>query len=85
MSEYTTGKINNPNPSLQVQKIPGSKGVFVGLNPSLTVQTVAKGRVGGTNSPVYVLKSPGGKSPGKVNKPQPSPKMKMGGTKGKKC
>lgn len=50
MSEYTTGKINNPNPSLQVQKIPGSKGVFVGLNPSLTVQTVAKGRVGGTTS-----------------------------------
>jgi hypothetical protein len=47
MAQYTTGKINNPNPSVQVQTVPGSKGVFVGLNPAATVQTVAKGRVGG--------------------------------------
>ena len=50
MAQYTTGKINNPNPSLQVQKVPGSKGVMVGLNTPITVQTVAKGRVGGTSS-----------------------------------
>ena len=47
MAQYTTGKINNPNQSLQVQKIPGSKGVMVGLNSPLMVQTVPKGRVGG--------------------------------------
>lgn len=47
MPQYTTGKINNPNPSVQVQTVPGSKGTFVGLNPAATVQTVAKGRVGG--------------------------------------
>lgn len=50
MEQYTTGKIKNPNPSLQVQKVPGSKGTFVGLNAPITVQTVAKGRVGGTSS-----------------------------------
>lgn len=50
MEQYTTGKIKNPNPSLQVQKVPGSKGVMVGLNTPITVQTVAKGRVGGTSS-----------------------------------
>ena len=49
MAEYTTGKIKNPNASVQVQTIPGSKGTFVGLNPSVSVQTVAKGRVGGTS------------------------------------
>jgi hypothetical protein len=49
MAQYTTGKINNPNPSVQVQTVPGSKGTFVGLNPAATVQTVAKGRVGGTS------------------------------------
>jgi len=47
MPQYTTGKINNPNPSVQVQTVPGSKGTFVGLNPAATVQTVEKGRVGG--------------------------------------
>ena len=47
MAQYTTGKINNPNPSVQVQTVPGSKGTFVGLNPAATVQTVTKGRVGG--------------------------------------
>ena len=54
-------------------------------NAKVNVQQRATGRVGGTNSPVYALKTPGGKTPGKVNSPQPSPKMKMGGTKGKKC
>ena len=47
MAEYTTGKIKNPNANVQVQTVPGSKGTFVGLNPSVSVQTVAKGRVGG--------------------------------------
>jgi hypothetical protein len=50
MAQYTTGKINNPNPSLQVQKIPGSKGVMVGLNSPLMVQKVPKGRVGGLST-----------------------------------
>jgi hypothetical protein len=50
MAQYTTGKINNPNPSVQVQTVPGSKGVMVGLNTPITVQTIAKGRVGGTSS-----------------------------------
>jgi hypothetical protein len=50
MAQYTTGKLCNPNPSLQVQKVPGSKGTFVGLNTPIAVQTVAKGRVGGTSS-----------------------------------
>jgi hypothetical protein len=59
--------------------------LYIMANAKVNVQQRATGRVGGTNSPVYALKSPGGKSPGKVNKPQPSPKMKMGGTKGKKC
>jgi hypothetical protein len=27
MAQYTTGKIKNPNPSLEVQKVPGSKGI----------------------------------------------------------
>jgi hypothetical protein len=50
MAQYTTGKINNPNASVEVQKVPGSKGVFVNLNQPATVQTVAKGRVGGTST-----------------------------------
>ncbi len=50
MAQYTTGKINNPNSSVQVQTVPGSKGVMVGLNTPITVQTTAKGRVGGTSS-----------------------------------
>ena len=50
MAQYTTGKMNNPNASIQVQTVPGSKGVFVGLNQPVTVQTVAKGRVGGTST-----------------------------------
>jgi len=49
MAQYTTGKINNPNASVEVQKVPGSKGVFVNLNQPATVQTVAKGRSGGTS------------------------------------
>jgi hypothetical protein len=49
MENYTTGKLKNPNASVQVQTVPGSKGTFVGLNPAATVQTVAKGRVGGTS------------------------------------
>lgn len=49
MAQYTTGKIKNPNPSLEVQKVPGSKGVMVGLNTPITVQKVATGRVGGTS------------------------------------
>jgi hypothetical protein len=59
MAEYTTGKIKNPNPSVQVQTVPGSKGTFVGLNPSVSVQTVAKGRVGG------ISKAPKGAEPSK--------------------
>jgi len=47
MAEYTTGKMKNPNPSIEVQKVPGSKGVMVGLNTPIMVQTVATGRVGG--------------------------------------
>jgi len=54
-------------------------------NAKVNVQQKATGRVGGTNTPVYALKNAGGKTPGKVNKPQASPKMKMGGSKGKKC
>jgi len=54
-------------------------------NAKVNVQQKATGRVGGTNAPVYALKNAGGKTPGKVNKPQPAPKMKMGGSKGKKC
>ncbi len=54
-------------------------------NAKVNAQKVATGRVGGTNSPVYALKSASGKSCGKVNKPQAAPKMKMGGSKGKKC
>jgi len=54
-------------------------------NAKVNAQKVATGRVGGTNAPVYALKNAGGKTPGKVNKPQPAPKMKMGGSKGKKC
>lgn len=54
-------------------------------NAKVNVQQKATGRVGGTNSPVYALKSAGGKTPGKVNSPQPKPKMMLGGSKGKKC
>ena len=55
-------------------------------NAKVNVQKIATGRVGGTNAPVYALKVAGGKTPGKVNKPQAAPKkMKMGGSKGKKC
>jgi len=50
MEQYTTGKIKNPNSSVEVQKVAGSKGVMVGLNTPITVQTVAKGHVGGTSS-----------------------------------
>jgi len=49
MENYTTGKLKNPNASVQVQTVPGSKGTFVGLNQAATVQTSAKGRVGGTS------------------------------------
>ena len=53
MAQYTTGKMNNPNPSVQVQTVPGSRGVYVGLNQAATVQTVAKGRAGGiTKAPM---------------------------------
>jgi hypothetical protein len=47
MAEYTTGKMKNPNATVNVQTVPGSKGTFVGLNPSVSVQTTPKGRVGG--------------------------------------
>ena len=59
--------------------------LYVMANAKVNVQKNATGRVGGTNAPVYALKNASGKTPGKVNKPQPSPKMKMGGSKGKKC
>jgi hypothetical protein len=49
MENYTTGKLKNPNASVQVQTVPGSKGTYVGLNQAASVQTVAKGRVGGTS------------------------------------
>lgn len=35
-----TGKLNNPNSAAQVQKVPGSKGTYVGLNAKVSVQTV---------------------------------------------
>lgn len=59
MAEYTTGKMKNPNANVQVQTVPGSKGTFVGLNPSVSVQTVAKGRVGG------ISKAPNSAEPSK--------------------
>lgn len=59
MAQYTTGKIKNPNANVQVQTVPGSKGTFVGLNPSVSVQTVAKGRVGG------ISKAPNSAEPSK--------------------
>jgi hypothetical protein len=52
MAQYTTGKMKNPNATVNVQTTPGSKGTYVGLNPSVSVQTAAKGRVGGiSNAP----------------------------------
>lgn len=34
-----TDKLTNTNPAATVQKVPGSKGTFVGLNPKVSVQT----------------------------------------------
>ena len=54
-------------------------------NAKVNVQKTATGRVGGTNTSVKVLTKAGGSTPGKVNKSVSKPKMKMGGSKGKKC
>jgi len=59
--------------------------LYIMTNAKVNVQRTATGRVGGTNTSVRVLTKAGGSTPGKVNKPVSKPKMKMGGSKGKKC
>ena len=37
MKKMMTGGMKNPNASVSVQKVPGSKGVIPGMNPKATV------------------------------------------------
>ena len=59
--------------------------LYIMANAKVNVQRTATGRVGGTNDSVRVLSKAGGSTPGKINKSVSLPKMKMGGSKGKKC
>jgi len=64
----------------------GKGGVKVGVNGNLKVTQRATGRTGGTNSKVSSQKSVGGRVGGTSTAPKTAmPKLKMGGSMGKKC